>query len=35
MLLARKADGELSLSTDLAPPGKDFAPWLTSSLKKK
>jgi len=35
MLFARKADGELSLSTDLAPPGKDFVPWLVSALKKK
>ncbi|MDL2717114.1 MAG: heme-binding beta-barrel domain-containing protein [Acidobacteriota bacterium] len=35
MLFARKADGELSLSTDLAPPGKDFVPWLVSGLKKK
>ena len=35
MLFARKADGELSLSTDLAPAGKDFVSFLTSSLKKK
>ncbi|MEO8586932.1 MAG: heme-binding beta-barrel domain-containing protein [Acidobacteriota bacterium] len=35
MLFARKADGELSLSTDLAPPGRDFVPWLASGLKKK
>ena len=35
MLFARKADGELSLSMDLAPPGKDFVPFLTSSLRKK
>ena len=35
MVFARKADGELSLSTDLAPPGKDFVPWLVSALKKK
>jgi hypothetical protein len=35
MLFARKADGELSLSMDLAPPGKDFVSFLTSSLRKK
>ena len=35
MLFARKADGELLLSTDLAPPGKDFVPWLVSALKRK
>lgn len=35
MLFARKADGELSLSMDLAPPGRDFVPFLTSSLRKK
>ena len=35
MLFARKADGELSLSMDLAPPDKDFVPFLTSSLRKK
>lgn len=35
MLFARKADGELSLSTDLAPAGKDFVSFLTSSLRKK
>jgi hypothetical protein len=35
MLYARKADGEISLSTELAPGGKDYVPWLTSSLKKK
>ncbi|HEX7528248.1 MAG TPA: heme-binding beta-barrel domain-containing protein [Thermoanaerobaculia bacterium] len=35
MLFARKADGELSLSMDLAPAGKDFVAFLTSSLRKK
>jgi len=35
MLFTRKTDGELSLSTDLAPPGGDFVPWLVSALKKK
>ena len=35
MLFARKADGELSLSMDLAPPGRDFVPFLMSSLRKK
>jgi hypothetical protein len=35
MLFARKADGELSVSMDLAAAGKDFVPFLTSSLRKK
>lgn len=35
MLFARKADGELALSMDLAPGGRDFVPFLTSSLRKK
>jgi len=35
MLFLRKADGELSLSTELAPGGKDYMPFLMSSLKKK
>ena len=35
MLFSRKADGELALSMDLAPGGKDFVPFLTSSLRKK
>lgn len=35
MLFSRKSDGELVLSMDLAPAGKDFVPFLTSSLRKK
>jgi THAP4-like, heme-binding beta-barrel domain len=35
MLFLRKADGDLSLSMDLAPAGKDFVSFLTSSLRKK
>jgi hypothetical protein len=35
MLFARKADGDLALSMDLASGGKDFFPFLTSSLRKK
>ncbi|MFI5197527.1 MAG: hypothetical protein ACHQJD_02815 [Thermoanaerobaculia bacterium] len=35
MLFLRKADGELSLSTELAPGGRDYMPFLMSSLKKK
>jgi hypothetical protein len=35
MLFVRKADGELALSMDLAPGGKDFVPFLTSTLRKK
>lgn len=35
MLFSRKADGELILSMDLAPSGKEFVPFLTSTLRKK
>src|SRR5664279_2888008 len=35
MFFSRKSDGELTLSMDLAPAGKEFVPFLTSSLRKK
>jgi hypothetical protein len=35
MLFSRKPDGDLALSMDLAPGGKEFVPFLTSSLRKK
>ncbi|HEX2799701.1 MAG TPA: heme-binding beta-barrel domain-containing protein [Thermoanaerobaculia bacterium] len=35
MLFSRKPDGELALSMDLAPGGKELVPFLTSSLRKK
>jgi hypothetical protein len=35
MFFSRKPDGELTLSMDLAPAGKEFVPFLTSSLRKK
>ena len=35
MTFLRKADGDLALSMDLAPAGKDFVTFLASSLKKK
>lgn len=35
MLLVKKSDTEISLSMDLAPAGKDFVPFVTSTLKKK
>jgi len=35
MLFSRKNDGELTVSMDLAPAGKEFVPFLTSSLRKK
>jgi hypothetical protein len=35
MLFSRKPDGELTLSMDLAPAGKELVPFLTSSLRKK
>lgn len=35
MTFARKGDGEISLSMELAQPGRDFVSFLTSSLKKK
>lgn len=31
----RKADGDLAVSMELAPAGRDFVPFLASSLKKK
>lgn len=34
-VFTRKADGSLDLSLDLAPAGKDFAPFLSGTLKKK
>lgn len=34
-VFTRKADGTLDLSLDLAPAGKDFAPFLSGTLKKK
>ncbi len=35
MLFSGKPGGELVLSMDLAPEGKDFVPFLTSSLRRK
>jgi hypothetical protein len=35
MLLARKSDTEVSLSMDLAAAGKDFVPFVASTLRKK
>ncbi len=35
MLFSRKSDGELVLTMDLAPGGKEFVAFLTSSLHKK
>ncbi len=34
-VFTRKADGSLDLSLDLAPAGKDFAPFLSGTLQKK
>ncbi len=34
-VFTRNADGTLDLSLDLAPPGRDFAPFLAGTLKKK
>jgi hypothetical protein len=34
-VVARKADGSLDLSLDLASAGKEFAPFLSGTLKKK
>jgi hypothetical protein len=35
LLLAKRSDTELSLSMDIAPPGRNFVPFVTSTLKKK
>lgn len=35
ILFVRRPDGELAISMDLAPAGKDFVPFLASSLRKK
>lgn len=35
MLFQRRPDGDVATSVDLAPPGKDFVPWLVSALKKR
>ena len=34
-VLARRADGTLDLALDVAPPGKDFAPFLSGTLRRK
>jgi hypothetical protein len=35
MLFQRRPDGDVAMNVDLAPPGKDFMPWLVSVLRKK
>lgn len=35
ILVQRPAAGDAAVSIDLAPPGKDFVPWLVSTLKKR
>jgi hypothetical protein len=35
MVFQRRAEGDVAMNVDLAPPGKDFVPWLVSALKKK
>ena len=35
VLVQRPAAGDVAVSIDLAPPGKDFVPWLASTLKKR
>ena len=35
MLFQRRPEGDVVMNVDLAPPGKDFVPWLVSALKKK
>ena len=34
-VFTRKADGTLDLSLEIAPSGKDFAPFITGTLKKR
>jgi hypothetical protein len=35
MVFQRRPEGDVAMNVDLAPPGKDFVPWLVSALKKK
>lgn len=35
MLFQKRPEGDVTMNIDLAPPGKDFVPWLVSALKKK
>jgi len=35
ILFQKRPDGDVTMNVDLAPPGKDFVPWLVSALKKK
>jgi hypothetical protein len=35
MLFQRRPEGDVTMNVDLAPPGKDFVPWIVSALKKK
>ncbi len=35
LLFTRREDGGLETSLEIAPPGKDFVPYVTGSLKKK
>ena len=35
IVFQRRPEGDVAMNVDLAPPGKDFVPWLVSALKKK
>ena len=35
MLFQRRPEGDVSMNVELAPPGKDFVPWVVSALKRK
>jgi hypothetical protein len=35
MLFQKRPGGDVAMNVDLAPPGKDFVPWLVSVLKRK
>ncbi|MGA7993217.1 MAG: hypothetical protein WCC53_17450 [Thermoanaerobaculia bacterium] len=35
LLFRRRPEGDVTMNVDLAPPGRDFVPWLVSTLKKK
>jgi hypothetical protein len=35
IVFQRRPEGDVAMNVDLAPPGKDFVPWLVSALSRK
>ncbi len=35
ILFQKRPEGDVAMNVELAPPGKDFVPWLVSALKKR